>query len=80
MAEQLMSPLPNQRVLPTPPWTYTSVDLFGPLEHTDMVRKRLKEKCWGVIFTCMVSRAVHLDLTQAYHTDALLQALLSVSK
>ena len=75
MAEQLMSPLPNQRVLPTPPWTYTSVDLFGPLEHTDMVRKRLKEKCWGVIFTCMVTRAVHLDLTQAYHTDALLQAL-----
>ena len=74
-AQQLMSPLPNERVLPTPPWTYTSVDLFGPIEHVDMVRKRLKEKCWGVIFTCMVSRAVHLDLTQAYHTDALLQAL-----
>ena len=74
-AEQLMSPLPNQRVLPTPPFTYTSVDLFGPIEHTDMVRKRVKAKCWGVIFTCMVSRAVHLDLTQAYHTDAFLQAL-----
>ena len=27
-AEQLMSPLPNQRVLPAPPFTYTSVDLF----------------------------------------------------
>ena len=75
MAEQIMSPLPNQRVLPTPPWTYTSVDLFGPLEHTDMVRKRLKEKSWGIIFTCMVSRAVHLDLTQAYDTDAVIQAL-----
>ena len=74
-AQQMMSPLPNERVLPTPAWTYTSVDLFGPIEHVDMVRKRLKEKCWGVIFTCMVSRAVHLDLTQAYHTDAFLQAL-----
>ena len=74
-AGQLMAPLPNERVLPTPPWTYTSVDLFGPLEHVDMVRKRLKEKCWGVIFTCMVCRAVHIDLTQAYHTDAMLQAL-----
>ena len=70
-----MSPLPNQRVLPAPPWTYTSVDLFGPLEHTDMVRKRLKEKSWGIIFTCMVTRAVYLDLTQAYHTDAVLQAV-----
>ena len=74
-AEQMMSPLPNQRVLPAPPWTYTSVDLFGPLEHTDMVRKRLKEKSWGIIFTCMVTRAVYLDLTQAYHTDAVLQAV-----
>ena len=74
-SQQLMSPLPKQRVLPTPVWYYTSLDLFGPLEHVDMVRKRMKEKCWGVLFTCMVSRAVHLDLTQAYHTDALLQAI-----
>ena len=74
-AGQLMAPLPSERVLPTPAWTYTSVDLFGPLEHVDMVRKRMKEKCWGVIFTCMVCRAVHIDLTQAYHTDALLQAV-----
>ena len=74
-AGQLMAPLPNERVLPTPAWTFTSVDLFGPLEHVDMVRKRLKEKCWGIIFTCMVSRAVHIDLTQAYHTDAVLQSV-----
>ena len=73
--QQLMAPLPDTRVLPTPVWTNTSIDLFGPLEHVDMVKKRMKEKCWGIIFTCMVSRAVHLDLTQAYHTDAVLQAL-----
>ena len=73
--QQMMSPLPVERVLPTPAWTYTSIDLFGPIEHVDMVRKRMKEKCWGVIFTCMVSRAVHLDLTQGYDTDALLQAI-----
>ena len=74
-AQQMMAPLPCTRILPTPAWTYTSLDLFGPIEHVDMVRKRLKEKCWGVVFTCMVSRAVHLDLTQAYHTDALLQTI-----
>ena len=74
-AQQLMAPLPDTRVLPTPAWTFTSLDLFGPLEHADMVRKRLKEKCWGVLFTCRVSRAVHLDLTQGYDTDSLLQAI-----
>ena len=74
-AQQLMAPLPDTRVLPTPAWTFTSLDLFGPLEHVDMVRKRMKSKCWGVLFTCRVSRAVHLDLTQGYDTDSLLQAL-----
>ena len=74
-AQQMMAPLPDTRVLPTPAWTFTSLDLFGPLEHSDMVRKRLKEKCWGVLFTCRVSRAVHLDLTQGYDTDSLLQAI-----
>ena len=72
---QLMAPLPSTRVLPTPAWTFTSLDLFGPLEHSDMVRKRLKEKCWGVLFTCTVSRAVHLDLTQGYDCDSLLQSI-----
>ena len=74
-AKQVMSPLPGERVLPTPPWTNVSLDLFGPLEYSDMVRKRLKSKCWGIIITCMVSRATHLDLTQSYDTDALLQAI-----
>ena len=74
-SQQMMAPLPRTRVLPTPAWTFTAIDLFGPIEHVDMVRKRLKEKCWGVVFSCMVSRAVHLDLTQAYHTDALLQTM-----
>ncbi|MCP3850322.1 MAG: hypothetical protein GY694_08820 [Gammaproteobacteria bacterium] len=73
--QQMMAPLPEQRVLPTPAWTFTSLDLFGPLEHADMVRKRLKEKCWGVLFTCTVSRAVHLDLTQGYDCDSLLQTI-----
>ena len=27
-AQQMMAPLPNQRVLPTPEWTFISVDLF----------------------------------------------------
>ena len=74
-AQQIMAPLPKTRVIPMPAWTNTSIDLFGPLEHVDLVKKRLKEKCWGVLFTCLVSRAVHIDLTQSYDTDSLLQTM-----
>ena len=75
VASQLMAPLPNERVLPTPPWTNTSVDLFGPFECRDVVKKRMKIKVWGIIFTCLVSRASHLDVTTTYGTDSVLQAL-----
>ena len=69
VASQVMAPLPNERVLPTPPWTNTSVDLFGPFECRDVVKKRMKIKVWGIIFTCLVSRASHLDVTTTYGTD-----------
>ena len=72
---QIMAPLPDERLLPCPPWTNVGIDLFGPLEATDMVKKRLKSKCWGLIISCLTTRAVHLDLTQSYDTDCLLQAL-----
>ena len=72
---QIMAPIPDERVLPCPPWTNVGIDLFGPLEASDMVKKRLKSKCWGLIISCLATRAVHLDLTQSYDTDSLLQAL-----
>ena len=68
-----MSPLPKERVCPAPVWSSVAIDLFGPLEHSDMVRRRLKGKCWGVLITCLVSRAVYIDLTQSYETDSFLQ-------
>jgi hypothetical protein len=53
----------------------TAVDLFGPLEYKDMVRKRITGKVWGVIFVCTASSAIHLELTESYSTDSFLQAL-----
>ena len=74
-ANQKMAPLPAERLLPAPVWSDVALDLFGPLEHVDLVRKRLTSKAWGIIITCLGSRAVHLDLTQSYDTDSVLQAL-----
>ena len=39
------------------------------------VQKRIRGKCYGVIFVCMVFRAVYVDVSQNYSSDALLQVL-----
>lgn len=54
------------------PFTFTGVDLFGPMEITN---GRRREKIYGVIFTCLTVRAVHLELVGNLTTDALIMAL-----
>ena len=75
LGEQIMSPLPMERLKPYPPFFNTCLDLFGPLEIKGEVNKRSKGKSFGVIFTCMYSRAVYCDLSQNYSTDAFLLVL-----
>ncbi|XP_068237048.1 uncharacterized protein [Palaemon carinicauda] len=54
---------------PAPPFYYTAIDLFGPLAIRDTVKRRTHGKAFGVIFNCLVTRAVHLDLAEGYSTD-----------
>jgi hypothetical protein len=42
-----------------PPFTYTSVDYFGPI---DIAYHRGTAKRWGALFTCLVTRAVYVDV------------------
>ncbi|XP_046551822.1 uncharacterized protein LOC124261551 [Haliotis rubra] len=70
--QQIMSDLPTNRVQPSPPFTCTGLDCFGP--HT--VREGRKEvKRYGVLFTCMVSRAVHIETANSFNTDSFINAL-----
>ena len=72
--EQIMAPLPAARLNPSPSWSHTSLDLFGPFTTRGEVQKRTRGKAFGLVLTCLVSRALHLDLIVDYSTDAFLQA------
>ena len=67
-----MGRLPLERLKPAPPWNAVEIDLFGPFEIRDEVNKRRTGKAYGVIFVCLPSTAVHLDIANDYSTNAFL--------
>ena len=72
---QEMGKLPEARLKQAPPFTYTMLDLFGPYAVRGEVQKRTSGKAYGVIFTDLVSRAVHIEAVYGYDTPSFLLAL-----
>ena len=70
--DQKMADLPDIRSEESAPFTCCGVDIFGPFT----VREGRKDiKRYGVLFTCLASRAVHLDIASSLSTDAFINAL-----
>ena len=65
-------PLPSFRVKMAPPFSFVGVDFAGPLftksEHSS-------QKTWICLFTCCVTRAVHLDLVPNLTTPTFILCL-----
>ena len=75
MEEQKMGQLPEQRLLPTPAFQNTGIDYFGPFPIKGEVNKRTTGKGYGVIFSCLASRAIHIELANDYSTQGFLIVL-----
>ena len=71
---QVMAQLPECHLAPcTPPFYYTSCDYFGPY-HVKVGRNKTT-KYYGVMFTCLNTRAVHLELAVDCSTMEFIQVL-----
>jgi len=70
-----MGKLPIERLKPAPAWHSTALDLFGPFKIKDEVKKRTTGKAYGVIFNCLTTRAVHVDISPDYSTQKFLMVL-----
>lgn len=71
--KQEMADLPPDRVTPgDPPFTKVGVDYFLPIIVT---RDRTELKRYGCLFTCLVTRAIHLEVANSLETDTFLNAL-----
>ena len=72
-AEQKMANLPKARVTPEEaPFTRVGMDYFGPIE---VKQGRSMIKRYGVVFTCLAIRAVHIEKADNLDTDSCINAI-----
>ena len=64
--------LPSFRVTESPPFSKTGLDMAGPIYYE--TKERQMENCYIALFTCCVTRAVHLEVTTDLSTDSFLRA------
>ena len=69
---QKMADFPCDRLEPSPPFTHVGLDFFGPFP----IREGRRElKRYGVMFTCLASRAVHLETANSLNSSSFINAL-----
>jgi len=68
-----MADRPKERLMSGDlPFTNVGVDYFGPF----YVRQGCSNvKRYGCLFTCLVIRAVHIEVVNSFDTDSVLNAL-----
>ncbi|KAK3102130.1 hypothetical protein FSP39_009042 [Pinctada imbricata] len=77
LGHQRMSDLPEDRCKPGPPLSFVGVDTFGPWE---IAFRRTRggsacQKRWALLFTCLVSRAIHIEVVEQLSSSSFINAL-----
>jgi len=70
--QQTTAPLPRDRITESPPFEITGVDFAGPLY---VKTQNIMTKAYIALFTCAVTRAVHLELVSDMSTENFLLVL-----
>ena len=66
--QPIMADLPVERpAYQSPPFTNSGVDYFGPFYVTV---RRATEMRWGFLFTCLTTRAVHVEIVPSMDTSS----------
>jgi hypothetical protein len=73
VGEQKMADLPSDRLkINKPPFSSTGVDFFGPF----MVKRgRAQVKRYALLFTCLTTRAVHIEVAHGLDTTSFLNGV-----
>ena len=75
-----MAPLPVHRVTAyVPPFCHAGVDFFGPVLVKMGGRGRRQEKRWVAVFTCLNTRAIHLEIAESLSSDTFLSCMVRFS-
>ncbi|XP_026462759.1 uncharacterized protein LOC113365404 [Ctenocephalides felis] len=75
-SQQLMGSLPRDRVIRQRPFLSVGIDYAGPvLIRSSRLRKAPKTKAYIVIYICMTTKAIHLDLVTELSTKSFLASL-----
>jgi hypothetical protein len=74
-----MPPLPLVRVADVAPFLHTGVDYFGPLYVDGVLPHFPPRKVYVALFTCLVFRAVHLELVNDKSGSEFVEALVRFS-
>ena len=73
VCQQVMADLPSTRVsIGDPPFTHTGVDCFGPFY---IKQRRSQVKRYGILFTCMTVRAIHVEVAPDLSLSSFINAL-----
>lgn len=72
-----MSDLPTERLTPIPPFSYVGVDVFGPWPIVTRKTRGVSanSKRWAVMFLCLVTRRVHIDVIEEMSSSSFINVL-----